>query len=131
MLKLYDHTSPINWTFRGEMTTEQLASNPALAPMLTEECVLYDDGQGKVFDWRYLSVLIGQYANYDEEGNPDISEDDPQAALDEVIRRMNVPPVTLDDITDAMLESTISISDYEDRVSLVEEAILELSETEV
>lgn len=115
---LYDHTSPINWAYRGKMTAKQMAKDPTLAPILTQETVLYDNGEGTVYDWRYLDALKGAY---------DVEEEDPEAALAEVISRMNVAPVTLTDVTDAVLENTMSISEYEDRVSLIEEAILELS----
>lgn len=58
---LYDHESPINWARRGTLTVEQMAEVPQLSQLLSEPAVLFDDGAGKVYDWRLLSAECTRY----------------------------------------------------------------------
>lgn len=58
---LYDRTSPVTWARRGTLTVEQMAEVPQLSQLLSEPAVLFDDGAGKVYDWRLLSAECTRY----------------------------------------------------------------------
>lgn len=58
---LYDRTSPVTWARRGTLTVEQMAEVPQLSQLLSEPSVLFDDGAGKVYDWRLLSAECTRY----------------------------------------------------------------------
>ena len=60
-MQLYDGESSIYWARGGLLTKEQMAGMPRLSMLLSEPSVLYDDGMGKVYDWRLLSVLCAEW----------------------------------------------------------------------
>ena len=59
-MRIYDKKSGIRWFPQDEETSadELRRETPAL---FGEPVVLIDDGAGRVFDWRYLSVLADKY----------------------------------------------------------------------
>lgn len=121
---LYDHASPVNFAYRGELTTEQIGADPALAPMLTEDTVLMDDGSGKVYDFRYLRDLKACW---------DIEEEDPETALELVWEAMNAPKVTTEDLTvmvdalgEASVEGVATTDDLQNQIDIQGQCMEEL-----
>lgn len=90
---LWDGTSPVNWAYKGEMTAEEIGQTDQYKHMLEVPTVLFES-DGKVYDFRYLSILVDAYATYDDGGNPSIDISDPEAALRAVIEAMNKPNPT-------------------------------------
>lgn len=60
-VQLYDGESSIYWAHRGLLTREQMADVPQYEQLLSQPSVLFDDGAGKVYDWRLLSAECTRY----------------------------------------------------------------------
>lgn len=60
-VQLYDGESSICWAHRGLLTREQMADVPQYEQLLSQPSVLFDDGAGKVYDWRLLSAECTRY----------------------------------------------------------------------
>lgn len=58
---LYDGKSSINWVYHGEMTKAEMVKDPELKALTEVPCILFDDGAGRVYSWKYLSALAAQY----------------------------------------------------------------------
>lgn len=98
-MQLYDNASDIHWVFKGVMTHEQLAADPKYATLTMEPCVLYDNGEGKIYDWEPLVYAANRWG---VDMTPDV-----EGVYDAVVKTMATPPsVTHDDI-DAVHESII------------------------
>lgn len=88
-MRLYNHKSAIVWAYRGKMTPTQIGKDPKLAPIMEQDTVLFDDGNGTVYDFRYLKDLKDAYG---------IEEEDPQAALELVIQAYFKPTKTPEEL---------------------------------
>lgn len=114
MMVLYDHTSPINWVKRGTLTIDEMKEIPQFSALATEEAVLYQDNSGLTYDFRWLNELIGQYAAIGKNGQPDISVEDPEKALEVIQSRMNVVPINDNDRDEMLLEIYQILADNSD-----------------
>ena len=99
---LYDRTSPVTWARRGTLTVEQMAEIPQLSQLLAEPSVLFDDGEGSVYDWRLLSVMCGRYGV-----EPTGDERTDYAAL---LAAMERPRLTPDQELQAQLDALAGIA---------------------
>lgn len=82
---LYDGRSPITWHGGKTTTAEDLASDPVRCALLTEPCVLIDNGVGVVYSWRRLEDMKKTYG---------IIEDDPEEALSLIRQERKKPKPT-------------------------------------
>lgn len=78
---LYDMASPIDWFYEESQTFDEMKSDPLHYILTQVPCVLYDNGNGKVYRFETLEelgmkwgVLVGQ---------------DPQHAFGEIKRKMD------------------------------------------
>lgn len=51
---LYDQVSDIDWFYEGIMTADEMLANEEKRILFEEPCVLYDNGNGKVFRFETL-----------------------------------------------------------------------------
>lgn len=78
-------------------TAAELAANPVTKALTTDNCVLFDNGEGVVYSWRRLDDLKAEYG---------VTEEDPDAALEAVKTAMEKPKPTVEElqaIIDALL----------------------------
>lgn len=116
-MQLYDGKSSIDWVYRGTMTKSQMAKDTELKPLTEEECVLYDNGDGKVYSFNRLEVLKGIWA---------VTEDNPVLALNAIIDKMNEVPLTTEDNTEALAEVGELVSELTDSLAEVGELVSDL-----
>lgn len=88
-MRIYDHESPIQWAYTGVKTAEEMAEDPVLRQVIERETVLYDNGDGVVYGYRFLDDLKSAF---------DVAAADPEAALLAVIDAMNAPKPDNDQI---------------------------------
>lgn len=116
---LWNHKSPIKWHFgEPEWTVEQIKNDPSKKFMLDQEVVLFVDDEGLAIKWTLLEMWKAQYS---------VTEDDPEKALEICITRSNIAPTTIADLEESTLELSEGQQEIIDSISLVEDAILELS----
>ena len=58
---LYDGTSDVDFFYAGTMTHAEISEDPSLADLVSAPCVLYDDGEGRVYRFDRLDVLADRY----------------------------------------------------------------------
>lgn len=58
---LYDGTSDVDFFYAGTMTHAEISEDPSLADLISTPCVLYDDGEGRVYRFDRLDVLADRY----------------------------------------------------------------------
>ena len=58
---LYDGTSDVDFFYAGTMTHAEISEDPSLADLVSTPCVLYDDGEGRVYRFDRLDVLADRY----------------------------------------------------------------------
>lgn len=58
---LYDGTSDVDFFYAGTMTHAEISEDPSLADLISTPCVLYDDGEGRVYRFERLDVLADRY----------------------------------------------------------------------
>lgn len=96
-MRIYDKESDITWRGGTATTAAELAANPVTKALTTDDCVLFDNGDGVVYSWRRLADLKAEYG---------VAEEDPEAALDSVKAAMAKPKPTVDvlqSVIDALL----------------------------
>lgn len=101
---LYDGTSEIDWFYDGVKSRGEMDGD-ARYPQ-DGRAVLYDNGAGRVYDWRLLDVLCDEY---------DVEKtEDAQADFDAVVAAMNTPKPTTDQrVTDmeAQMDALLGLSE--------------------
>lgn len=60
-MQLYDGYSEINWVHRGILNAYEMDQDPQYEKLMSEPCVLFDNGNGEVYSYRTLKSLMGQY----------------------------------------------------------------------
>lgn len=60
-MHLYDGTSDVDFFYAGTMTHAEISEDPSLADLISTPCVLYDDGEGRVYRFDRLDVLADRY----------------------------------------------------------------------
>lgn len=89
---LWDKKSPVTFhaSFHwGRMTAAKIKKDPQLKVMAERETILLTDGNGITYDFRFLDAWKADYG---------VDIEDPQEALDEIIRIRNTPKETLEDL---------------------------------
>lgn len=114
-MRLYDKKSSITWAYRDPTTPEDMKNDPILGQFFERPVVLYDDNEGVVYDFKWLDVLILDYA-YNVDGKPDIDINDPEAALEIIKVRMNEP--RRGTLTDLQAQIDIQAKALEELISL-------------
>lgn len=96
-MRIYDKKSDITWRDGAVTTAAELAANPVTKALTTDDCVLFDNGEGVAYSWRRLDDLKAQYG---------VVEENPEAALTLVEKAMSKPKPTVDElqaVIDALL----------------------------
>lgn len=118
MERLWNHKDPIHWHLGATMTAEELYADPKYKTFEYREIVLCDNGTNSICGFYYLDELKTIY---------NVTEDDPEKALALVQKRWNIPQTTIQDLEEATLELSTGQAENAEAISLVEDAILELS----
>ena len=58
---LYDGGS-VDWVYEGWKTVDQMQGDPRYARLLSEPCVLYDNGNGRAYRYEPLADLAARWA---------------------------------------------------------------------
>lgn len=116
-VQLYDGESSIYWAHRGLLTKEQMADVPQYEQLLSEPSVLFDDGAGKVYDWRLLSA---ECTRYGVECTGD--EDADYAAL---VEAMNAPipqPPTIEEVDEKATTAQTTADTVQEQINALTSA---------
>lgn len=92
MERLWNHKSAINWQAPihwGKLTAAQMRKDPKFDLLKDQEIILLTDGVDIVYDFRFLEDWKAAY---------EVDIEDPQEALDEIIRIRNTPHETFADL---------------------------------
>lgn len=61
-MQLYDQASSITWAYGGEMTPEEMRESDLRNELFEVPCVLYDNGDGKVYRFEPLETVCARWA---------------------------------------------------------------------
>ena len=74
-MMLYDGKSDIDWFYSGKMTSDEMKGADDLHTLFIEPCVLYDNGEGKVYRFEPLNDLAARWAVPVERSASEVYED--------------------------------------------------------
>lgn len=111
---LYDGKSDVDFFYAGTMTHAEISATPALADLALVPCVLYDDGNGRVYRYERLDSLANRYGVE--------MDDDAENTLAAVVEVMNrsVPDIaesakqTADEAKATADTAAASVNEYMD-----------------
>lgn len=83
-MELYDGVSDVNWFYLGKKTREEMDGDSRFPQ--DARSVLFDDGAGRVYRWRYLNMMCDEFGV--------AKTDDAQADFDSVVAAMQDPKPT-------------------------------------
>lgn len=111
---LYDGKSDIDWFYDGYKTREEMDSDLHYPPS-DQPCVIFDNGAGKAYDWRYLSVFCDEYG-------VELTEDW-QATFDAVLLAIeNQPPeLTLESVDEKATEAKTTADTAKQTATTIQE----------
>lgn len=97
---LYDGTSDVDFFYAGTMTHAEISEDPSLADLISTPCVLYDDGEGRVYRFDRLDVLADRYGVE--------MTDDADQTFSAVVEAMGEPEP--DEATDPAVASLVTLA---------------------
>lgn len=122
---LYDGKSDIDWFYNNHPTTaEGMANDPRVADLTKAPCVLFDDGNGRVYRWMRLDALCARWGVELAE-DAKVGSEEAKAALDSVVEAMQVVP---EDVGVKVDELTQKYADLSDALAKLSEAQVTLTE---
>lgn len=122
--RLWRHETIIwHWPDKPDWTLEMVRSGEVYLPM-DQEIILITDEQGRVFEWTTLDNWKGLY---------EVTENDPQKALEECLVKRDIPPITQNDIVDmvdslgiAAVDNMADLDGIQEQIDLIGVVLEEL-----
>lgn len=93
-MKLYDGHSNIDWFYYGDMSIDEMRDNQKFNTLAYEPCVLYDNGDGKVYDFETLGNALSKYGLE--------MQDDAQYSYDRLVEFINTTEQTMPSLDERM-----------------------------
>lgn len=126
-IKIYDGTSDLTMTNGTTYSPVELAAVPRFYMLTKEKCLIWQDGEGVTFMWRRWNDMLS-YLTEEEREQYDAEELDDDAALDLIITRMSLQPITADEVADALIETDEQTQANTEDIALCMDAIIELGD---
>lgn len=121
----YDGESELTMPNGSVYSPVELKAVPKFNILGTEKCVIWQDTDGVVTRYRRWLDLI-QYLTEDEQAQLEAGDLDDNAALDIVIVRLSSLPLTVDEVSDALIETNDQVLTNTDDIALCMDAIIEI-----
>lgn len=117
MYIIYDQKSPLTFVRRGTYTFDEMKNNPVYSDIVENETVLMVNNKSVVFDWIPLDIWKQQY---------NVEEEDPEKALEQIIERMNVVPLSDSERDDILTSILLDQATNEETSDIAVECIFDL-----